>query len=120
MDLFNRKKVAALESELSISTAQLEATEKEFTDLQNSVINLYTEIEGYFKPRYINKYYKLMLCDKPHYVKCVDVEFHGGFFDFSIIYAGTKEVKRVILTFNNLKMLSIISKKEYIEKGEQK
>ena len=38
MDLFNRKKVAALQSELALAPAQLNATTKELAHLQTVIV----------------------------------------------------------------------------------
>ena len=59
MDLFNRKKVAALQSDLALVTAQLKATTKELDDLQTDIVKSYNELTEYFNPRYKNKYFKV-------------------------------------------------------------
>lgn len=120
MDLFNKKKLAALREQLDFTSATLEVMSKDMKVLQESVFRLYDEITTYFKPRYINKYYKWKIDDKVHYIKCVDVEFKGGTFEFKIIYSGTTRVNRIYLSFENLKMLTITTKKEYNEKGGNK
>lgn len=120
MDLFNKKKLAALREQLDFATATLEVTTNDLTTLQKNVFRLYEEITTYFKPRYINKYYKWKICDMVHYIKCVDIEFRGGDFEFKVIYAGQTKVKRIFLSFENLKMLTVTTKKEYIENGGNK
>jgi hypothetical protein len=120
MDLFNKKKLAALREQLDFTSASLEVMSKDMTTLQKSVFRLYEEITTYFKPRYINKYYKWKICDMVHYIKCVDVEFKGGNFEFKVIYTGQTKVKRIFLSFENLKMLTVTTKKEYIENGGNK
>lgn len=120
MDLFNKKKLAALREQLDFATANLEEKTNEYKQLQENVFKLYDEITTYFKPRYINKYYKWSICNMVHYIKCVDLEFRGGTFEFKIIYAGQTKVKRVFLSLENLKMLTVTTKKEYIENGGNK
>lgn len=120
MDLFNKKKLAALREQLDFTSATLEGMSKDMTELQKNVFKLYDEITTYFKPRYINKYYKWKIDDNVHYIKCVDVEFKGGTFEFKMIYSGQTKVKRVFLSFENLKMLTITTKKEYNENGGNK
>ena len=120
MDLFNKKKLAALREQLDFTSADLEVTLKDLNELKENVFKLYDEITTYFKPRYINKYYKWKICDMVHYIKCVDVEFKGGNFEFKVIYAGQTKGNRIFFSFENLKMLTITTKKEYNENGGNK
>ena len=72
MDLFNRKKVAALQSDLALVTAQLKATTKELDDLQTDIVKSYNELTEYFHPRYKNKYFKVELTPEQDEVSCAE------------------------------------------------
>lgn len=128
MDLFNRKKVAALQSELALVTAQLKATIKEFDDLQSDIVKSYGELTEYFRPRYKNKYFKVELtpeqdevsCAETVYMQVLNVEYKAGIVSFTI-NEGTNNSEMSILDLmpTELKRLKVITKKEFLNRGGQ-
>jgi hypothetical protein len=128
MDLFNRKKVAALQSELALVTAQLKATTKELDDLQSDIVKSYGELTEYFNPRYKNKYFKVELtpehdevsCNETVYMQVLNVVYKSGLVSF-IINEGTNngELSTLDLLPTELKRLKVITKKEFLNKGGQ-
>jgi hypothetical protein len=128
MDLFNRKKVAALQSELALATAQLKATIKEFDVLQSDIVKSYGELTEYFRPRYKNKYFKVELtpeqdevsCAETVYMQVLNVEYKAGLVSFTI-NEGLNNVEMSILDLSptELKRLKVITKKEFLNKGGQ-
>lgn len=128
MDLFNRKKVAALQSELALATAQLKATTKELADLQADIVKSYDELTEYFRPRYKNKYFKVELTPEQDEVSCVEtvymqvlnVAYEAGIVSFTID-EGTNSSEMSILDLSptELKRLKVITKKEFLSKGGQ-
>ena len=128
MDLFNRKKVAALQSELALVTAQLKATIKEFDDLQTDIVKSYGELTEYFRPRYKNKYFKVELtpehdevsCAETVYMQVLNVEYKAGIVSFTI-NEGTNSDEMSVLDLlpTELKRLKVITKKEFLSKGGQ-
>ena len=128
MDLFNRKKVAALQSELALVTAQLKATTKQLDDLQTDIVNSYDELTEYFNPRYKNKYFKVELtpeqdevsCAETVYMQVLNVVYNAGLVSFTI-NEGINNVEMSILDLSptELKRLKVITKKEFLNKGGQ-
>lgn len=128
MDLFNRKKVAALQSELALVTAQLKATTKELDDLQTDIVKSYGELTEYFNPRYKNKYFKVELtpehdevsCNETVYMQVLNVVYNAGLVSFTI-NEGTNngELSTLDLLPTELKRLKVITKKEFLNKGGQ-
>jgi hypothetical protein len=128
MDLFNRKKVAALQSELALATAQLKATTKQLDDLQTDIVKSYDELTEYFNPRYKNKYFKVELtpehdevsCAETVYMQVLSVEYKAGLVSF-VINEGRNNSEMSILDLlpTELKRLKVITKKEFLNKGEQ-
>lgn len=128
MDLFNRKKLAALQSELALVTAQLKATTKQLDDLQTDIVKSYGELTEYFNPRYKNKYFKVELtpehdevsCNETVYMQVLNVVYKAGFVSF-IINEGTNrgELSTLDLFPTELKRLKVITKKEFLNKGGQ-
>lgn len=128
MDLFNRKKLAALQSELALVTAQLNATTRELDDLQTDIVKSYNELTEYFNPRYKNKYFKVELtpeqdevsCAETVYMQVLNVVYKAGFVSF-IINEGTNngELSTLDLFPTELKRLKVITKKEFLNKGGQ-
>lgn len=128
MDLFNRKKVAALQSELALATAQLNATTKELADLQTDIVKSYDELTEYFNPRYKNKYFKVELtpeqdevsCSETVYMQVLNVEYKAGLVSFTI-NEGLNNVEMSILDLSptELKRLKVITKKEFLNRGGQ-
>lgn len=128
MDLFNRKKVAALQSDLALATAQLNATTKELADLQTDIVKSYDELTEYFNPRYKNKYFKVELtpeqdevsCAETFYMQVLNVVYKAGLVSFTI-NEGTNSSEMSILDLfpTELKRLKVITKKEFLSKGGQ-
>jgi hypothetical protein len=128
MDLFNRKKVAALQSELALATAQLKATIKQLDDLQTDIVKSYDELTEYFNPRYKNKYFKVELtpeqdevsCAETVYMQVLNVVYQAGLVSFTI-NEGINNVEMSILDLSptELKRLKVITKKEFLNKGGQ-
>jgi hypothetical protein len=128
MDLFNRKKVAALQSELALVTAQLKATTKQLDDLQTDIVKSYDELTEYFNPRYKNKYFKVELtpeqdevsCAETVYMQVLNVVYQAGLVSFTI-NEGINNVEMSILDLSptELKRLKVITKKEFLNKGGQ-
>jgi hypothetical protein len=128
MDLFNRKKVAALQSELALATAQLKATIKEFDVLQSDIVKSYGELTEYFRPRYKNKYFKVELtpeldevsCAETVYMQVLNVEYKAGLVSFTINEGvNNSEMSILDLSPTELKRLKVITKKEFLNKGGQ-
>ena len=128
MDLFNRKKVAALQSELALVTAQLKATTKELDDLQADIVKSYGELTEYFNPRYKNKYFKVeltpehdeVICAETVYMQVLNVEYKAGIVSFTI-NEGTNSDEMSVLDLlpTELKRLKVITKKEFLNRGGQ-
>lgn len=128
MDLFNRKKVAALQSDLALATAQLKATTKELADLQTDIVKSYDELTEYFSPRYKNKYFKVELtpeqdevsCAETVYMQVLNVVYNAGIISFTINEGiNSSEMSILELSLPDLKRLKVITKKEFLNKGEQ-
>lgn len=128
MDLFNRKKVAALQSDLALATAQLKATTKELDDLKTDIVKSYDELTEYFRPRYKNKYFKVELtpeqdevsCAETFYMQVLNVVYEAGCVSFTI-NEGTNSAEMSVLDLfpTELKRLKVITKKEFLNKGGQ-
>ena len=128
MDLFNRKKVAALQSDLALATAQLKATTKQLADLQTDIVKSYDELTEYFRPRYKNKYFKVELTPEQDevsfaetvYMQVLNVVYNAGIVSFTID-EGTNSSDMSILDLSptELKRLKVITKKEFLNKGGQ-
>lgn len=125
MDLFNKKKLAALQNKLDIVTANLEATTKELADLQASVIESYDALTAYFEPRYKNKYFSVVHYNSESektiiYLKCISVKYEAGMIKMEIKIAGETEYSVIDIDVKDLKYLKIITKNTYLNKGEEK
>jgi hypothetical protein len=124
MDLFNKKKLAALQNELDIATANLEATTKELADLQASVIESYDALTSYFEPRYKNKYFSIVHYNESKktviYLKCISVKYEAGTIKMEVKIAGENEHNVIDINVKDLKYLKIITKNTYLNKGEEK
>lgn len=121
MDLFNKQKVAALEAENQLLTAKLEATSKQLEDLQTSVLNSYEVLSEYFKPKYLNKYFKLEHKYGILYFQCKDVYYSAGLLHMNIVYPlSDKKDVRIDISVSELKNLKITTKQEFLTKGESK
>ena len=128
MDLFNRKKVAALQSDLALASAQLKATTKELADLQADIVKSYDELTEYFNTRYKNKYFKVDLtkeqdevsCNETIYMQVLNVVYKAGIVSFTI-NEGVNNAEMSILDLfpTELKRLKVITKKEFLNKGGQ-
>lgn len=124
MDLFNKKKLAALQNKLDIATANLEATTKELADLQASVIESYDALTAYFEPRYKNKYFSIVHYNESKktiiYLKCISVKYEAGMIKMEVKIAGETEHSVIDINVKDLKYLKIITKNTYLNKGEEK
>lgn len=124
MDLFNKKKLAALQNKLDIATANLEATTKELADLQASVIESYDALTAYFEPRYKNKYFSIAHYNESKktiiYLKCISVKYEAGMIKMEVKIAGETEHSVIDINVKDLKYLKIITKNTYLNKGEEK
>lgn len=119
MDLFNKKKVAALRDELTLATAKLEATTKELDDLKSNVLNSYEELTEYFSPKYVKKYFKMDYKGKVVYFRCDNLWYNGGLIYMDVMVSGQTELSSLTLTVSELKQLKITTKQDYL-KGESK
>lgn len=124
MDLFNKKKLAALQNKLDIATANLEATTKELAVLQASVIESYDALTAYFEPRYKNKYFSIVHYNESKktiiYLKCISVKYEAGMIKMEVKIAGETEHSVIDINVKDLKYLKIITKNTYLNKGEEK
>ena len=119
MDLFNKKKVAALRDELTLATARLEATTKQLDDLQHEIMQSYKELTEYFSPKYVKKYFELQTENKILYIQCVDVYYSGGQLYFNTRISGNDDIVRLTLSISELKNLKVITKQEYLKGGNK-
>lgn len=124
MDLFNKKKLAALQSKLDIATANLEATTKELADLQASVIESYDTLSAYFEPRYKNKYFSIVYHKENSekqtlYLKCLSVKYVAGIIKMEVQIAGESENCILDIDIKDLKYLKITTKQTFLTKGEK-
>ncbi len=121
MDLFNKQKVAALEAENQLLTAKLDATSKQLEALQSDVLDSYRVLTDYFRPKYLNKYFKLEHKDGILYFQCKDVYYTGGMLRMSIVYPlSDKKDVRIDISISELRDLKITTKQEFLTKGESK
>lgn len=124
MDLFNKKKISALQSDITSLNNTISKLKEEKTDLsvmlsksKEKVCSLEKFITNFFKPKYVNKYFAFG--EKPgivHYTKCNDLEYVGDYFVYTgVLPSGTQiEYK---YTFEELKNMRIITKKEFYNGG---
>lgn len=125
MDLFNKKKLAALQNELDIATANLEATTKELADLQECVLKSYDKLTTYFKPKFKNKYFSInTLNDKNEkeevFIKCLSAKYSAGLIILTVVTADSNDKKTLQMQVDELKHLKIITKQTFLSKGENK
>lgn len=115
MDIFNKKKLAALLDELTLTTAKLEATTKELADLKDLLIANYAELTQYFKPKYINKYFK---CDGMTMTFQVQsVLYQAGTLYFNVLindFVGKPFQGKLEFTIPMLKKLKVITKDDFL------
>lgn len=121
MDLFNKKKVAALQKELLLATAKQEATATQLADLEKSVIHSYDELTNYFKPKYTNKYFKADDNGKILYFKVINLIYTGGQIKLIVTYSenGIYTDGTIHLSVSELKKLTITTKLEYQKGGAE-
>lgn len=119
MDLFNKKKVAALQDELSLVSANLEATTKELDDLKNKVLKSYDELTDYFAPKYLKKYFKMNYAGKEIYFRCDHLKYGGGIILMDILLSGDEGLSELTLSVSELKQLKITTKQEYLKGGNK-
>jgi len=116
MDLFNKKKVAALQEELSLATAKQEATAKQLADLQDNVLKSYETLTAYFRPKYVNKYFKYTTTHDELRFRVNDLKYSAGFVELNVTTQSGGEIQLVI-SVTALKNLTIITRKDFI--GEE-
>ena len=119
MDLFNKKKVAALQDELTLVSAKLEATTKELDDLKNKVLKSYDELTDYFAPKYLKKYFKTNYDGNEIYFRCDSLKYEAGIILMDVLVSGDKEPSELTLLVSSLKQLKIATKQEYLEGGNK-
>lgn len=129
MDLFNRKKRAAMKAEIRLLTAKLESTTKQLEDLQTDIVKSYDELTEYFRLRYKNKYFKIELTPEQDvvnyaetvYMQVLNVVYNGGVISFVIDEGNINNSEMSVLDLkpSELKRLKVITKKEFLNKGEQ-
>lgn len=119
MDLFNKKKVAALQDELTLVSAKLEATTKELDDLKYKVLKSYNELTDYFAPKYLKKYFKTNHDGKEIYFRCDNLKYDGGIILMDVLFSGDTEMSEIALFVSELKQLKIMTKQEYLEGGNK-
>lgn len=119
MDLFNKKKVAALQDELTLVSANLEATTKELDDLKNKVLKSYDELTDYFAPKYLKKYFKMNYDGNEIYFRCDSLKYEAGIILMDVLVSGDKEPSELTLLVSSLKQLKIATKQEYLEGGNK-
>ena len=111
MDIFNKKKLAALQKDLTLASAKLDATSTELADLKDSLITNYAELTQYFKPKYINKYFK---CDGMTMTFQVQsVLYQAGTLYFNALindFVGKPFQGKLEFTIPMLKKLKVITK----------
>ena len=111
MDLFNKKKLAALQDEYILASADLEATRKELADLKDSLLTNYAQLTEYFKPKYINKYFKVDNVTMPFQVQ--SVLYQAGTLYFTALindFVGKPFVGKLEFTVPMLKTIKVITK----------
>lgn len=111
MDIFNKKKIAALQKDLTLASAKLEATTTELADLKDSLVTNYAELTQYFKPKYINKYFK---CDGMTIrFQVQSVLYQAGTLYFTALindFVGKPFQSKLEFTIPMLKKLKVITK----------
>lgn len=120
MDLFNKKKLAALKADNQLLTAKLEATEAELSDLKKIVTNSYDDLTDYFNPKYAKKYFSCTVGGAEICFRCESAIYNAGLIEMDIVIAGESEPSVFSVTIPQLKQLKIITKMEYNMKGENK
>lgn len=111
MDLFNKKKLAALQNKLVLASADLEATRKELADLKDSLTENYAQLTQYFKPKYINKYFKVDGVTMTFQVQ--SVLYQAGTLYFNALindFVGKPFVGKLEFTIPMLKTIKVITK----------
>jgi hypothetical protein len=125
MDLFNKKKVAWLESELLLTREQLKATSTSLDDLQKAVSSSYQELTEYFAPKYQKKYFRAVLVvnvlengeiiEETVKFQCRDLYYSAGQICMEVL-TNDDQVNRLDLSISELKQLKVITRKEFLEK----
>ena len=112
MDLFNKQKLSALQDKLTLATANAEATDKELADLRESILKSYDELTAYFKPKYVNKYFKYNTARETIYIKCIDLKYDAGYIEMcSQLQSGS--ILSLVISISALKNLTIVTRKEF-------
>jgi hypothetical protein len=112
MDIFNKKKLAATQAELTCTTASLKSMTATYENLKEAVINFNEQLTEYFRPKYLKKYYRYNDYGKEYLGQVLDLTIEGGRFRF-IMLTNTKKEIIVDLSIDDLKNMNIITKKEF-------
>lgn len=119
MDLFNKKKLAALRDELTLTSANLEATTRELDALKSNVLKSYQELTYYFAPKYYKKYFKMDYKGEIVYFRCDNLQYNGGLIYMDVVVSGQEELTELKLSISELKQLKITTKQEYLKGGNK-
>lgn len=117
MDLFGRKKRAALKRELLIASQDASYWENQYKETVNACLENDSRIQKYLQNTYAGKYFKFDLLDESdqaiqHKVHVIDVSYSGGMIKFKVL-EGEKE-NEYPTYFDFLHLFKQISKKTYL------
>ena len=118
MDIFNKKKLAALQDELTLASANLEATTKELADLNDALKTNYEELTDYFRPKYLNKYFTITGTKIAFQVQ--NVVYSAGVLHFNVLVNKNINTQSIGIydTYDigipMLKTMKIITKDEFL------
>lgn len=123
MDLFNKKKVALLESKIALRENERDSYKRQLNEMMQEYKMLNLGIEAFLKNVYEGKYLKYLVAVSYtpseqfldySYIKCVEIKFKSG--QAFLIYEISKDKLRNIWegSINELQeTFTIISKREY-------
>ena len=115
MDIFNKKKLAALQDELTLTTAKLEATTKELADLNDALKTNYEQLTDYFRPKYINKYFMFVGSKTAFQVQ--NVVYSAGVLHFTALindFVNKPYVGLYDISICMLKTIKVITKDDFL------
>lgn len=115
MDIFNKKKLAALQDELTLTTANLEATTKELDDLNDALKANYEQLTDYFRPKYINKYF--MFVGSKIAFQVQNVVYSAGVLHFTALvndFVNKPYVGLYDISIRMLKTIKVITKDDFL------
>lgn len=115
MDIFNKKKLAALQDELTLTTAKLEATTKELVDLNDALKTNYEQLTDYFRPKYINKYF--MFTGSKTAFQVQNVVYSAGVLHFTALvndFVNKPYVGLYDISIRMLKTIKVITKDDFL------